>query len=57
MMLMRLVCLSAILCSSTQADGKFHAYPLSGKPDAGYYVTMLFGTPPQKLNVLIDTGE
>lgn len=30
---------------------------LEGKPGQGYYVQVLLGTPPQKLNVLIDTGS
>ena len=30
---------------------------LHGKPGQGYYAKMLIGTPPQKLNVLIDTGS
>ncbi|XP_060067485.1 beta-secretase 1-like [Ylistrum balloti] len=30
---------------------------LEGKPGQGYYVEVLMGTPPQQLNVLIDTGS
>lgn len=30
---------------------------LHGKPGQGYYTEMLIGTPPQKVNVLIDTGS
>lgn len=30
---------------------------LGGKPGQGYYVEVLMGTPPQQLNVLIDTGS
>lgn len=30
---------------------------LKGKPGQGYYVEMEIGTPPQKINVLIDTGS
>ncbi|KAK2190788.1 hypothetical protein NP493_68g01008 [Ridgeia piscesae] len=30
---------------------------LHGKPGQGYYTEMLIGTPPQKMNVLIDTGS
>ncbi|XP_033758974.1 beta-secretase 1-like [Pecten maximus] len=30
---------------------------LGGKPGQGYYVEVLIGSPPQKLNVLIDTGS
>ena len=32
-------------------------YSLRGKPGLGYYVTMSFGTPPQHLNVLVDSGS
>lgn len=30
---------------------------LFGKPGEGYYIEVMIGTPPQKLNVLIDTGS
>jgi len=32
-------------------------FSLRGKPGLGYYVAMSFGTPPQTLNVLVDTGS
>ena len=32
-------------------------FSLRGKPGLGYYVTMSFGTPPQLLNVLVDSGS
>ncbi|XP_074652735.1 beta-secretase 1-like [Tubulanus polymorphus] len=30
---------------------------LAGRPGQGYYIEALIGTPPQKLNVLVDTGS
>ena len=40
--------------SSSSSPGIF---ALRGKPGLGYYVGMSFGTPPQTLNVLVDTGS
>ncbi|XP_066934058.1 beta-secretase 1-like [Clytia hemisphaerica] len=30
---------------------------LKGRPGQGYYIAILFGTPPQRINVLVDTGS
>ncbi|KAL3885749.1 hypothetical protein ACJMK2_025791 [Sinanodonta woodiana] len=34
-----------------------HHDNLEGKPGQGYYIEVTIGTPPQKLNVLVDTGS
>ncbi|KAK3581004.1 hypothetical protein CHS0354_013898 [Potamilus streckersoni] len=34
-----------------------HHDNLNGKPGQGYYIEVMIGTPPQKLNVLVDTGS
>ena len=43
--------------SSSSSSSSPGIFALRGKPGLGYYVGMSFGTPPQTLNVLVDTGS
>lgn len=45
------------LLRSARSVNNFHDLQLHGQPGQGYYVEFEVGTPPQKLNVLVDTGS
>ncbi|XP_064604914.1 beta-secretase 1-like [Liolophura sinensis] len=43
--------------SPTPTSGSPPSGNLKGRPGQGYYITVYIGTPPQEINVLVDTGS